>query len=452
MSPFEAENCSASFLSANFMNKIVAQEVILNARLGLFHYKLLVITTLAVAFAGNNLLSYSVALPILIHDWGLTTLQAGLLGSYALVGMMIGDFSFGYISRVLGSKNTIAFCLFVLGVASLIQGTVTGYEEFAALRVLSGLAIGGLMPSIISTMSEYSPRKQKNVLTAIMVSGYSFGGIVASVIGLSLSEKYGWRVLFYAGGAQLLIIPFVLSIVPADINSLIHSGDLDAVNTLLKNANGEYKPDINSVVISRHQKHDQHSALELFSQRRRFATLIFWIIFFGCLFVAYSIINWLPKIMLTRGFAVDSSILFFVMLNVGAIIGGVLGGILGDKFSTDKVLTLFFVVCAFCLVLISQVESKGALYILVIALGGTTIGAQTLVYILIAHNHAAPLRSTAIAYASGVGRIGAISGPVVGGILIGGYLTVGAYLVLISICTLLAALATTLVPKPEAEH
>jgi AAHS family benzoate transporter-like MFS transporter len=58
------------------MNRIVAQEVILEARLSLFHYKLLIITTLAVAFSGNNLLSYSVALPFLVHEWGLTTVQA----------------------------------------------------------------------------------------------------------------------------------------------------------------------------------------------------------------------------------------------------------------------------------------------------------------------------------------------------------------------------------------
>jgi AAHS family benzoate transporter-like MFS transporter len=285
-----------------------------------------------------------------------------------------------------------------------------------------------------------------------MISGYSLGGVVASVIGLFLSEQYGWRVLFYAGGVQLLIIPLVLRVIPPDINSLIHSGDKEAVNLLLKKANGEYKPDVNSRVISRHRKHDQHSVLELLNYRQRYTTLIFWMIFFGCLLVSYSIINWLPKIILARGLAVESSFLFFVTLNVGAIIGGVLGGVLGDKYSTGKVLTLFFVVCAFCLVLIGQVESKELLYVLVVLLGGTTIGSQTLVYILIAHHHAAPLRSTAIAWASGVGRIGAISGPVVGGVLIGSYLTVGAYLVSISIFALLAALATMLVPKSEAEH
>jgi MFS family permease len=42
-----------------------------------------------------------------------------------------------------------------------MQGAATGYEEFAALRVISGLAIGGLMPSIISTMSEYSPATKR---------------------------------------------------------------------------------------------------------------------------------------------------------------------------------------------------------------------------------------------------------------------------------------------------
>jgi AAHS family benzoate transporter-like MFS transporter len=84
-----------------------------------------------------------------------------LLGNYALFGMMAGDFSFGYISRIWGSKYTIVFCLVLLGIASLMQGAATGYEEFAALRVISGLAIGGLMPSIISTMSEYSPATKR---------------------------------------------------------------------------------------------------------------------------------------------------------------------------------------------------------------------------------------------------------------------------------------------------
>lgn len=434
------------------MNKIIAQEIIHGANLNFFHYKLLAITTLVVTFAGYNLLAYSVALPILIHEWNLTTLQAGLLGSCALIGMMIGDFSFGYISRLLGSKKTIIFCLALLGVGSFMQGAATSYEEFGVLRVISGLAIGGLMPSIISTMSEYSPRAQKSTLIAIMVSGYSVGGVFASIIGLSLSDQYGWSVLFYAGGIQLLIIPVVFKMLPPQIDSLIHCGDIDAAKVILSKVNEKYAPSPNDALISKHEKHHNESTLELFNARHRGTTVIFWAIFFCCLFVAYSIINWLPKIMVARGFKTESSLLFFVILNIGSIVGGVFGGILGDKFSTKRVLTCFFIICAICMVLLGQNEREEILYILVFILGATTIGSQTLVYILIANHYSVSKRSTAIGWSSGVGRIGAISGPIIGGALIGSYLTIYAYLILISFFSVCAALSTMMVPRSEAWH
>ena len=433
------------------MDKTVAQDVLHNASLNVFHLRLLVLTTVMVAFAGYNLLVYSVALPILVHQWGLTTLQAGLLGSYALIGMMVGDFSFGYISRHLGSKKTSIICLAVLGVISVMQGAASGYEELGVLRVISGIAVGGLMPSVISTMSEYAPRRQKNTLSAIMVSGYSIGGIFASFIGLFLSGEYGWSVLFYAGGVQLLLIPFMLGIIPPEIDRLIHDGDMEAAKRLLGRVNRNYAPNSNDILVSKHQHQHHHSVLELFGFRNRLATAIFWVIFFGCLLVAYSIINWLPKIMLARGFMIQSSLLFFLSLNIGAIVGGVCGGILGDKFSTKSVLTYFFIVCAICLVLLGQVGSEPLLYVLVFILGATTIGSQTLVYILIAHHYTPPLRATAIGWSSGVGRLGAISGPIIGGVLIGSYFSVNAYLVSISVFAVLSALATSLVPKPELD-
>ena len=91
--------------------------IIDNARFTGFHGMVVLLCALLLIFDGYDLFIYGVVLPVLMSEWGLTPVQAGALGSYALFGMMFGAFVFGPLADRIGRKKGIAIC-FVLFSAS----------------------------------------------------------------------------------------------------------------------------------------------------------------------------------------------------------------------------------------------------------------------------------------------------------------------------------------------
>ena len=107
------------------------------------------------------------------------------------------------------------------------------------------------------------------------------------------------------------------------------------------------------------------------------------------------------------------------MLNFGAIFGAVGGGWIGDRLKLQKVLVAFFVVAALSISLLGFKSPTAVLYGLIAIAGATTIGTQILAYACVAQFYPMAMRSTGLGWASGIGRSGAIVGPILGGALVG---------------------------------
>ena len=140
--------------------------------------------------------------------------------------------------------------------------------------------------------------------------------------------------------------------------------------------------------------------------------------FFMCLLMVYGLGSWLPKLMTMAGYGFGSSLMFLLFLNIGGIIGAIGGGWLSDRFHPRPVLMLFFTLAAVSLALLGFTSHVAVLYFLVTVAGATTIGSQILLYAYVAQFYPTAIRSTALGWSSGVGRIGAILGPVLGGALL----------------------------------
>eukprot|EP01030_Chromulinospumella_sphaerica_P027353 gene27353-27609_t len=150
------------------------------ARFNSFHARLLFWGALIIIFDGYDLVIYGVVLPALMKDWGLTALQAGLLGSCALLGMMVGAMFFGQLSDRIGRRKTITMCVVLFSGITAINGFARTPEEFAFFRFLAGMGIGGVMPNVIALMNEYAPKKLRGTLIAVMFTGYSIGGMLSA--------------------------------------------------------------------------------------------------------------------------------------------------------------------------------------------------------------------------------------------------------------------------------
>ena len=400
------------------MRNIDVNDVIDNATFNKFHWKVLFWCTLIIIFDGYDLVIYGVVLPILMDQWGLNPYVAGLLGSSALFGMMFGAMGFGMLSDRLGRKKVIITCVVLFSVTTVINGFATTPWQFGILRFIAGLGIGGVMPNVVSLMSEYSPARRRSTLVALMFSGYAVGGMMSAGLGIWIVPNYGWEIMFYLAAVPMLMLPFMLKFLPESVAFLMaqkREGEARDILTQVAPLKHINEQDVLGVPPTTDSK---APVLELFRDGRAMSTLMFWVAFFCCLLMVYALGSWLPKLMSNAGYALSSSLMFLMVLNVGAIIGAVGGGWLADRLSLRSVLVSFFILGSGSLVLLGYESPMWFLYTLVGIAGATTIGSQILLYAYVAQYYPTSIRSTGLGWASGIGRNGAIVGPLLGGALL----------------------------------
>ena len=400
------------------MRNIDVNDVIDNATFNKFHWKVLFWCTLIIVFDGYDLVIYGVVLPILMDQWDLNPYVAGLLGSSALFGMMFGAMGFGMLSDRLGRKKVIITCVVLFSVTTVINGFATTPWQFGILRFIAGLGIGGVMPNVVSLMSEYSPKKSRSTLVALMFSGYAVGGMMSAGLGIWIVPNYGWEIMFYLAVVPMLMLPFMLKFLPESVAFLMaqkREGEARDILTQVAPLKHINEQDVLTVPPTTDSK---APVLELFRDGRAMSTMMFWVAFFCCLLMVYALGSWLPKLMSNAGYALSSSLMFLMVLNVGAIIGAVGGGWLADRLSLRSVLVSFFILGSGSLVLLGYESPMWFLYILVGIAGATTIGSQILLYAYVAQYYPTSIRSTGLGWASGIGRNGAIVEPLLGGALL----------------------------------
>ncbi|MFW1940470.1 aromatic acid/H+ symport family MFS transporter [Acinetobacter junii] len=401
-----------------YMEKVNINETIDNAKFSLFHWKVLVWCLLIIIFDGYDLVIYGVALPLLMQQWSLTAVQAGLLASAALFGMIFGAMIFGTLSDRLGRKKTIMICVTLFSGFTFLGAFATNPVEFAILRFIAGLGIGGVMPNVVALMTEYAPKKIRSTLVAIMFSGYAIGGMTSALLGAWLVKDMGWQIMFLIAGIPLLMLPIIWKFLPESLAFLIKSGKEEQAKQIINKLLPTRDIHQNTQLVFNENIHHEAPVKALFQDGRAFSTFMFWIAFFMCLLMVYALGSWLPKLMLQAGYSLGASMLFLFALNIGGMVGAIGGGALADRFHLKPVITSMFVIGAAALILLGFNSPQIVLYSLIALAGAATIGSQILLYTFVAQFYPTTVRSTGMGWASGIGRIGAIIGPVLTGALL----------------------------------
>lgn len=394
-------------------------KVIDEAKFKPFHWKVLFWCLLIIIFDGYDLIIYGVALPLLMEEWALTAVQAGFLASAALFGMMFGAIFFGTLSDKIGRKKTIMICVALFSSFTFFGAFATGPVQFAVLRFIAGLGIGGVMPICVALTSEYAPKRMRSTLVAIMFSGYAIGGMASALLGSFLVVDYGWEVMFYIAGIPTLLLPIIWKMLPESLMYLVTEGrEEEAKKIVQKLAPNEKVTASTTLLLDEPTKGDDAPIRSLFSKNRGFTTIMFWVAFFMCLLMVYALASWLPKLMIQAGYSLGASMIFLFALSIGGMVGAIGGGVLADKFHLKPVLTVMFAAGGAALLLLGYNSPQIVLYSLIAVAGATTIGSQILLYTFVAQYYPTAVRTAAMGWASGVGRIGAIVGPILTGALL----------------------------------
>ncbi|MDV2455947.1 MFS transporter [Acinetobacter towneri] len=400
-------------------NKININTLIDDAKFTPFHWGVLFWCLMIIIFDGYDLVIYGVALPLLMQEWALSAVQAGLLASTALFGMMFGAMTFGTLSDKLGRKKTIMICVAIFSGFTFLGAFASNPVEFGILRFLAGLGIGGVMPNVVALMTEYAPKRIRSTLVALMFSGYAIGGMTSALLGAWLVPEFGWKIMFYIAIIPLVTLPLIWKFLPESLMYLTNKKEIEQTRSIVQKIspsqqlNGDTEFVLNEVT-----KGDEAPVKALFQQGRMFSTFMFWIAFFMCLLMVYALGSWLPKLMIQAGYSLGASMIFLFALNIGGMIGAIGGGALADRFHIKKVLTIMFICGAAALILLGFNSPQIVLYTLIAVAGAATIGSQILLYTFVAQYYPSTVRSTGMGWASGIGRIGAIVGPVLTGALL----------------------------------
>ncbi|EPF75660.1 MFS transporter, AAHS family, benzoate transporter [Acinetobacter rudis CIP 110305] len=420
--------------------------VVDKAKFTAFHWNVLIWCLLIIIFDGYDLVIYGVALPLLMQEWSLSAVQAGLLASTALFGMMFGAMCFGTLSDKIGRKKTIMICVAIFSGFTFLGAFASSPVEFGVLRFIAGLGIGGVMPNVVALMTEYAPKRIRSTLVALMFSGYAIGGMTSALLGAWLVADYGWKIMFYIAIIPFLALPIIWKCLPESLMFLTKKGETKQVAEIVQKIAPEQQITASTqFAVAEVTTADQAPLRALFQQGRSSSTFMFWIAFFMCLLMVYALGSWLPKLMIQAGYSLGASMIFLFALNIGGMVGAIGGGVLADKFHLKPVLTIMFAVGAVALIMLGFNSPQAVLYTLIAIAGAATIGSQILLYTFVAQFYPATVRSTGMGWASGIGRIGAIVGPVLTGALLTFELPHQMNFLVIAIPGVIAALAIFMV-------
>ena len=411
-----------------------------------FHFNVVAWCLLIILFDGYDLAINGVVLPLLMKDWGLTAMQAGMLASCALAGMMFGAMFFGSLADKIGRKKVIKICIVLFSGLTFAGGFASNPTEFAILRFLAGLGIGGVMPNLVALTSEYAPQKMRSTLVTTMFSGYAVGGVMAALLGSWFTPDFGWQIMFFIAGIPVFLLPVIWKFLPESLAFIVKENKQDKARSIVKRLAPEVKvTETTTFSLPQESVPEAANVVSLFRRGRAVNTLLFWLAFFTCLLTMYALSSWLPKLMMAAGYSMDNSLMFMMVMNVGAVVGIVGGGILADRFHLKPVLMVLGMMGAIVMSLMGFQSNQFLLYILVFLAGAASIGSQMLLYSYVAQFYPLAIRSTGIGWSSAIGRMGAIVGPILIGGLLGMNLPAHFNFMAVGLPVLITAIAVALI-------
>tara|TARA_R110002110_G_scaffold205066_1_gene416712 strand:- start:111795 stop:113135 length:1341 start_codon:yes stop_codon:yes gene_type:complete len=370
---------------------------------------------------GFDVLVVAFTAPSIAADWGLSSTAIGSLLSAGLVGMTLGSLLIGPLADRFGRRPLVLACLVVISAGMVASAFTQSVNQLLLMRLVTGLGIGGILPSLNTIVSEFSSLRWRSFAVSCLQAGYPIGATVGGVLAALLIGIYGWRAVYLSAGlASTVMIAIVWRQLPESMDYLLHrrpSGALDKVNHLLSKIG---RPTVDALPAVEAQAVAQKTGYaDLWATPAlRVTTLVLSVAFFIVMLSFYFVLSWTPKILVDAGMSTTQGISGGIILNLGGIVGSVLLGYISSRWAISKLIAVYMVVTAVLMLLFANVSSFNITTLtLALALGFFIFGSMVGLYALSPHLYPARSRAAGLSIAIGVGRIGGVTSPLVAGYL-----------------------------------
>ncbi|AGF72000.1 MFS transporter [Corynebacterium halotolerans] len=428
-------------------------------------YLILAVVGVSILFDGYDLVIYGAVLSTLLEDPShigqLSPAVAGTLGSYAMIGVMIGALTAGAIGDRLGRRKLMLTAIIWFSLGMALTAMSTSIVMFGALRFLTGLGVGMIVATGGAIIAEFAPKNRRNLFNAIVYSGVPAGGVMASLLAIGLEDLIGWRGLFLIGASPLVfLLPLAFFALPESPRWLVARGrKADARALCVKHGLPEDQfivadvpaPAAADNAAKAEKAVEKTGFAGIFSRAYLPGTVLIGAMSFIGLLSTYGLNTWLPEIMQAAGTSADNSLYSLFALNGGAVIGGLIASWFADKIGPKTIITSTFALAAVCLFGLPFITFAPLLYIAIAFAGVGVLGTQVLTYGLASNYYGTSSRAAGVSWVAGFGRLGGIVGPAIGGLIIAAGFGASSAFYLFAGVAVIGAICTALIPRSPAD-
>lgn len=425
----------------NPTHQVNVARVVDESRLSPFQVMVIAFCTLAMVIDGFDVQAMAYVAPAVLNEFGIAKSELGPVFGAGLVGMLLGTLSLSIAADKVGRRPILLAATFFTAVMMYLTARAETVQELLILRFITGFGMGAIIPNVVALSNEYSPARIRVTVVMIVSCGFLVGGALGGAFASQLIPAFGWRSVFIAGAvAPLLLGLLMLFWLPESLQFLVLRGRrLDKVRQWLGRIDPSLPINEQTRLVSREDKAAPASAagpttagsdaaaprkslpvVGLFRDGLAGGTVLLWIINFVNLLSIYFLATWLPVLMTEAGHQTSQAVLAATLLWVGGIIGTLIMGWVIDHRGFGPVLTTIYIVAAVAIAVIGKVSGNiSTAYLVIMIAGFCVVGGQTALNALGSMYYPTEERSTGVGWAAGMGRMGSIVGPVVGGAMMG---------------------------------
>jgi AAHS family 4-hydroxybenzoate transporter-like MFS transporter len=391
--------------------------------LGAFQIKLILWSALIAMIDGYDIGAIAFAAPHLIADWHVPPKALGLVLSASNIGVLFGSQIFGWIGDRYGRKTALILANLLFGIFTFIAAYSTNLTELSWLRFVAGLGIGGVIPNMVAINAESAPRNLRATLAIIAAGLVPLGGAVAGVVSATLVASYGWQILFVIGGIVPVIIALAAIIgLPESIKFMtLHEAHRDKMVQLLAAIRPDFKVPPNArFVIEDEQQSPSSNPIYLFGNGLAAITPLTWLMFALNLMGYFFLISWTPTLMTAAHVPPATAALAGAALQVGGTVGALVlcWWLQKQRFLAIAILFVIAVPVVGSIGYIG-LSSTTALLAATFLGGALVLGIQSGINVVGALIYPTSLRANGSGWQLGIGRLGAIIGPLLGALFVG---------------------------------
>lgn len=368
---------------------------------------------------GMDVLVLSYIAPTLQEDLQVGADSIGVLFSAGLLGMALGGLLIAPLADIFGRRILILASLAMSTLAMILSGFTTSLGQLMILRAFVGTGIGAVLASMAAIIAEYAPDRHRNFAVGLLYAGYPLGAIATGFVAAVTIPVYGWQaVLTGAGCISAVMLPVLYFLLPESMQYLVRRRPADGLERL--NAIRARMDLAQLRLLPRVERASGRGGVAgLFSDGRAIDTVLLWTAMIAGFAALWFAISWIPKLATMAGLSDADAIYAGTSYNGGAFIGTVALGLIAARRDLRRTVLVFLVAAAAAMIALGSLPlSVAATLMLAFVVGFFLQGGFNGIYPLAARIYPAEVRSTGIGWTTGIGRIGAVAGPLLGGILI----------------------------------